>query len=69
MGRRASIDMKETGIRYITWTKQAVKQLRADYDKAVEENKTEFESMGAEFNTGYAKYLLEFYESRIDQLK
>lgn len=50
-------------------TKQSIRELRKAFDKAVSEKKYEFNYQGADFPTGYARYLLSFYESHLIHFK
>ena len=49
----------------MTFTKQDVKGLRAAYEKAVKDGIEVFVFKGQELFTGYAKYLLEYLESKL----
>lgn len=49
----------------IVFTPEVRDQLRVAYDEAVDEGVDTFEFMEVEFVVGYAKYLLEFLDMRL----
>ena len=50
-------------------TPETVKGLKKSYLIAVESEALDFEFMGAEFDTRYAKFLIEFYEDAFKGVK
>lgn len=51
------------------WTKDLVKELKKKYDKAVLKGEESFEFHGNFFLVVYAKYLLEYLESKFKDVK
>lgn len=52
----------------IKFTKPKYDQLKAAYEKAVEENKDTFVLFGGDWLTNYAKYVLEYLRPTFDNL-
>lgn len=53
----------------IAFDKAKFDKLQKAYNKAVKENKTEFKSLGRDWVTKYAKYVLEFLSPRFKNMK
>jgi len=53
-----------SGIDVTNWNQQDAEILKAKYELACEENKESFSLMGQEVLTSYAKYLIEYLESK-----
>ena len=51
------------------FTKQKVKKLRKEYDKAIKNKKEEFVFEGVLLLTSYSKYLLEYLEGYLTKSK
>lgn len=49
---------------FISFDLAAYRRFRKSYEKAVKENKTEFEFEGRDFLVSYAKYVLEYLETK-----
>lgn len=49
---------------FISFDLAAYRRFRRVYEKAVKEEKTEFEFEGREYLVSYAKYLLEYLETK-----
>lgn len=54
--------------KYISWDKLMAKRLKKRYQQAVENGEKDFTFEGNEFVTNFAKYLLEYLESRLGKL-
>lgn len=49
----------------VLWTKAMREQLRKAYQQAVDNNKEEFTFEGNQYDTFYAKYLLEYMDMKM----
>lgn len=49
----------------INWTAEMLERLKKAYAHAVETNLESFEFDGNEFNTNYAKYLIEYLDNTL----
>lgn len=50
--------------KYMTFDQEKVERFRTAYDKAQDDSQETFVFEGADFFTGYAKYVLEYLDSR-----
>ena len=51
----------------ISWTPEMLERFKAEYDRAVENNISQFVFEGNNFVTGYAKYLIEYLTTQFDK--
>jgi len=59
--------MPEEENNYITFDYTTLQQFKKAYKKATKELKTIFTFEGNEFDTGYAKYLIEYLEMNLNK--
>lgn len=57
--------MNEAPEKMITWTSAMLRRFKVAYNKAVADNVDTFLFDGNEFVVGYAKYLIEYLDSRL----
>lgn len=56
-------------MKMINFDRQKLRELKTLYNKAVKENKESFMYNGDEYLTSYAKYVIEYLETRFNETK
>jgi hypothetical protein len=51
----------------VNWDRPKLERFKKEYEKAVKENVATFKFDGKEFVPGFAKYLIEYLETRIQK--